>query len=234
MKLLLLGGWHVLLGRCYSFSKEILLHLLDDDFLIFAPRRIQPVLIQQHLAEFCPRVPRLLRDVLVDFLAQLSIKRRLVQSREFLLKFDAENFSFCHDVPRSRCKRKLSHRQRNASRGQNFGPIKVGPELFLTHPALSLWRMSASCRCGVARRSRSIRGNGPRSSRVSRRHGAWRGAARIRCCWRQRAWRRACSRSCARRGAASRRAAWSGFRCGTRRSLRRSLRRSCEIGRAHV
>src|SRR5437870_3619650 len=144
MKLLLLGGWHVLLGGRYSFSKEILLHLLDDDFLIFAPRRIQPVLIQQHLAEFCPRVPRLLRDVLVDFLAQLSIKRRLVQSREFLLKFDAENFSFCHDIPRSRCERKLSHRQRNASRGQNFGPIKVGPELFLTHPALSAWQYPAS------------------------------------------------------------------------------------------
>src|SRR5205809_8043205 len=210
MKLLLLGGWHVLLGRRNSFSKEILVHLFNDYFLILAPRRIQPVLIQQHLAEFCPRVPRLLRDVLVDFLAQLSIKRRLVQSREFLLKFDAENFSFCHDVPRSRCERKLSHRQRNASRGQNFGPIKVGPELFLTHPALSLWRRSASCRCGIARRSRSIRG--PRSCRISRRHRPWR---------RRRSW------SCARRGAASRRAAWSGFRCRTRRSLRRSLRRSC-------
>src|SRR6266705_773540 len=213
MKLLLLGGWHVLLGRCYSFSKEILLHLLDDDFLIFAPRRIQPILIQQHLAEFCPRVPRLQRDVLVDFLAQLGIKRRLVQAGEIFLEFDAENFSFCHEVPRSRCERKLSHRQRNASRGQNFGPIKVGPELFLTHPALSLWRRSASCRCGIARRSRSIRGNGPRSCRISRGHRPWR---------RRRSW------SCALRGAASRRAAWSGFRCRTRRSLRRgSARRRC-------
>src|SRR5437879_7756332 len=206
MKLLLLGGWHVLLGRRNSFSKEILVHLFNDYFLILAPRRIQPVLIQQHLAEFCPRVPRLLRDVLVDFLAQLSIKRRLVQSREFLLKFDAENFSFCHDVPRSRCERKLSHRQRNASRGQNFGPIKVGPELFLTHPALSLWRRSASCRCGVAWRSRSIRGNGPRSSRVSRRHGAWRCSPSIRRC----RWQRAGSRGSFRSGGGVGGACWGG------------------------
>src|SRR2546427_4435950 len=176
MKLLLLGGWHVLLGRCYSFPKEILLHLVNDHFLVFAPRRIQPILIQQHLAEFCPRVPRLLRDVLVDFLAQLSIKRRLVQSREFLLKFDAENFSFCHDVPRSRCERKLSHRQRNASRGQNLGPTEVGPELFLTHPALSLWRRNAQFTCGVFWLRNYITGDGSPSSPVSPRHGARRGA----------------------------------------------------------
>src|SRR2546425_10204465 len=225
MKLLLLRGWHVLLGRRYSFSKEILVHLFNDYFLILAPRGIQPVLVQQHLAEFGPRAPRLLRDVLVDFFAQLRIKRRLVQSRKVFLEFYAENSSFCHDVPRSRCERKLSHRQRNASRGQNFGPTEVGPELFLTHPALSLWRRSASCRCGVARRSRSIRGNGPRSSRVSRRHGAWRCSPRIRPCRWQRAGSRGRSRGCGGRGAASRRAAWSGFRWGTRRSLRLSCAR---------
>src|SRR5207253_10031090 len=141
--------------------------------LVIEPRRIQPILTQQHLADSCPTVPRQQRDVIVGFPAQLGIKTRNVQAGDISPDFHAENFSFSHEVPRSRCERKLSHRQRNASRGQNLGPTEGGPELFLTHPALSLWRRSTSWRCGVAWRSRCIRGKGPRGSRASRRRGAW-------------------------------------------------------------
>src|ERR1700757_1708447 len=49
-----------------AFAKKILLHLLPNDFLVSAPGRIEPVCVQQHLAELHPRVPCLLRDVLVN------------------------------------------------------------------------------------------------------------------------------------------------------------------------
>src|SRR5690348_8119171 len=48
-------GW-----RRGAFAKEILLHLTDDDFLIFSSCGVQAIFIQQHLAKFRPLVPGLL------------------------------------------------------------------------------------------------------------------------------------------------------------------------------
>ena len=57
-----------------AFPEEELFHLADNDFLILLPCRVQAVLVQQHLAEFHPLIPSLLRDVLVDPFTEFAIK----------------------------------------------------------------------------------------------------------------------------------------------------------------
>src|SRR6266404_3457470 len=97
--LLLLFRRYVVWRRSCTFSEEILLHLLHDHFLIFSPSGVQPVFIEQHLAEFGPLLPRFLRNILIDLHAKRRIKRRLVQSWKFLTQLDAEYVVLCHDSP---------------------------------------------------------------------------------------------------------------------------------------
>src|SRR6202171_6371442 len=74
-----------------SLTKEKLLHLLHDDFLILLARRVQAIFVQQHLAVFHPLAPGLLRDLLVDLFPQVAIERRLGEPRQFLFQFCAED-----------------------------------------------------------------------------------------------------------------------------------------------
>ena len=70
--------------RGRALAEEELLHLLHDDFLVLLTRGVQTVFVEQHLAEFHPLVPRLLRDVFVDSLAKFAIKRGLRKPRKLL------------------------------------------------------------------------------------------------------------------------------------------------------
>src|SRR5258708_7695894 len=86
----------VLFGQSRSGAEKILLHLLHNHFLIFAASGIQAIFIQQHFAKLRPTVPSLLRDVVVDFFAQLGIERRLIESWSMLLQLDTKYGVFCH------------------------------------------------------------------------------------------------------------------------------------------
>src|SRR5579864_4852830 len=88
----------VIRRRRGAFSEEILLHLADDDFLIFAARGVHAVFVEQHLAEFSPLVPGLLRDVVINLVAEVGVKRGLVQAGKFLMEFDAINETLCHKL----------------------------------------------------------------------------------------------------------------------------------------
>src|SRR5271156_2557869 len=73
----------VFLGHRRTFSEEELVQLFDDDFLIFAAGRVQAVFVEQHLAVFGPQAPRFLGYVVVDFAAEVVVKGRLVEPRQF-------------------------------------------------------------------------------------------------------------------------------------------------------
>src|SRR5579863_1920464 len=89
---------HVLFRQNRSLPKEELLQLLDDHFLILAPRRIQAVFVHQHLAMVCPHLPGLLRNIVVNLAPQVVIERRLIQPGQFLLQLHAKN-SVRHNLP---------------------------------------------------------------------------------------------------------------------------------------
>src|SRR5215470_9580755 len=93
---LFLGRRNVLGRRRRSFTKEVLLHLLHDNFLIFPACRIQAIFIEQHLAELDPRVPRLLGNAVINFLTQIVVERRLFESGKILLELYAKNLVLCH------------------------------------------------------------------------------------------------------------------------------------------
>src|ERR1700681_3712551 len=88
----LVRGRDVFSGAGRAFSEEKLLHLLHDDLLILLARRIQAILIQQHLAMLHPLAPSLLRDVFVNLLAQFAVEWRFRKPRQFTFQFCAENF----------------------------------------------------------------------------------------------------------------------------------------------
>ena len=87
---------HIFLRRRGAFPKEELLHLMNDHFLILLARRIQPVFVEQHLAVLCPLGPGLLRYVLIDFLSEFAVERRLGKPRQLLFQFRAEDSMFSH------------------------------------------------------------------------------------------------------------------------------------------
>src|SRR5580692_3751666 len=93
---LFLYGRHVLLGRSGAFAEEILLHLFDDGLLVFPAGRIQAVLVEQHLAEFRPALPCLLRDIFVDLLTKFRVKGWLIQPWKFLVQLDTEYRALSH------------------------------------------------------------------------------------------------------------------------------------------
>ncbi len=95
-------------GRAAAFAKEILLHLLHDYFLIFAAGWIQAVFVQKHFAELGPAGPGFAGDLIVDFIAEFRIERRLVQSRKFFVKLGAKYLVLGHDRPLFDCKKIIS------------------------------------------------------------------------------------------------------------------------------
>src|ERR1700685_1834655 len=58
--LLFLARRHVFFRSGGAFAKKELIQLLYDHFLIFPPRRVQAVFVEQHLAVLGPHVPRVL------------------------------------------------------------------------------------------------------------------------------------------------------------------------------
>src|SRR6059036_2855154 len=69
-------GWrHVLRRGRGALAEEELFHLFHDHFLILLARRIQAIFVQKHLAVLRPLAPGLLRNLIVDFLAELRIER---------------------------------------------------------------------------------------------------------------------------------------------------------------
>jgi len=94
-------GWlvcrgNILGGRRRTLAEEELLHLPHDYLLILFARRVETVLIEQHLAELRPLIPGFLGDVLVDLLAQVSIEGWLGQSGQLFLQFCAKDFVVRH------------------------------------------------------------------------------------------------------------------------------------------
>jgi len=68
---LVLRPWrHELRGECRAIAEEVLLHLLEEEFLRFRVAEVQPVLVHEHLHVLEPQLPRLFRDVLVDALSE--------------------------------------------------------------------------------------------------------------------------------------------------------------------
>src|SRR6266550_7202873 len=88
----LLRRWDVFLGRDRSVAEEELLHVADNDFLVFAAGRVEAVLVKYHLAEFRPLVPGFLRHAVIDLLAEFGVKGRLVEAGQLLFQLYAKNF----------------------------------------------------------------------------------------------------------------------------------------------
>src|SRR5580704_6324368 len=124
-----LYGWHVLLGWGSAFAEEILIHLFNDGFLVFPAGRIQAVLVEQHLAEFCPTLPCLLRDVFVYLLSKFRVKGWLIQPWKFFVQLDTEYRALSHISPQG-LSEKLSHtggKQRAQVAGSAFLIIELKP-----------------------------------------------------------------------------------------------------------
>lgn len=98
-KILFLCGRNILSGQSCAFAKKILFHLFYDHFLIFAAGGIQAVFIQKHLAELGPARPRLAGNLIINFVPQVCVERRLVQSGKFFVKLGAENLVLGHNSP---------------------------------------------------------------------------------------------------------------------------------------
>src|SRR6478672_3080611 len=67
--------------------------MLGHEILGFLLPWHQAVLVENHLHAFFPQLPRIRRHVLVDALPQLTGPRRVVETRQVFLEFDAEDFS---------------------------------------------------------------------------------------------------------------------------------------------
>src|SRR5690348_4523616 len=91
--------WHLRL-----VLEEELLHLLAQQLARIRIGQIQPVVIDDQARLFLPHLPGLLRDMVVDALAQLTGERRLLQPRQPALELGA------HHCSRDLTSRRLSHR----------------------------------------------------------------------------------------------------------------------------
>src|SRR5690348_3334244 len=81
----LFAGGNVFLRQHHAVSKKEPLHLLGQKLLRLRSPRLQSILVQQHLLVLGPVVPRLLGHVVVDLPAKIVVKRRLIQTLQFLL-----------------------------------------------------------------------------------------------------------------------------------------------------
>src|SRR5690606_8773345 len=84
-------------GRFGAFAEEEFLHLALEELARFRLDRREAVLVDQHRLMHQPALPRELRDVLVDSLAELAGIRRLVEAFGFGPEHYAMDGS-CHAV----------------------------------------------------------------------------------------------------------------------------------------
>src|SRR6185436_243358 len=76
-------------GPLRTPAEEMLLHLLREILAGLLVRKVQPVLVDQHLLVLEPLLPRLFRDLLVDALAELPRIRRKIEALRLALQLDA-------------------------------------------------------------------------------------------------------------------------------------------------
>src|SRR6185312_2398559 len=92
----LLGFGRDVVGReRRPLAEEVLLDLLAQDLLRLGRHEVEPVLVDQHLRVLEPHQPRLLRDVVVDALAELVLERLPPHAGELLAQLHALDHS-CH------------------------------------------------------------------------------------------------------------------------------------------
>src|SRR5579859_4745322 len=72
-------GRHILLRQLRTLAEEISLQLLNKKILSFFFPRLKTILVHEHLLVLAPIAPSLLGDIVVNLLAKLAIKGRLVQ-----------------------------------------------------------------------------------------------------------------------------------------------------------
>src|SRR5258708_2411277 len=85
---------HKIGGQRRAFPEEILVHLLDEEFLRLRRAQVEPVLIHEHLHVLHPEFPGFLRDVVVYFLPQrMAFERDFVQPFHLFLELHAEHFA---------------------------------------------------------------------------------------------------------------------------------------------
>src|ERR1700740_1483930 len=80
-----MGGGDIFFGQSRSFPKEVLLHLLHQELLRFSRPGLQTILVEQHFLPLYPLRPSLLGDMIVNFLAKITVEWRLVEAFHFLL-----------------------------------------------------------------------------------------------------------------------------------------------------
>src|SRR5215510_10418948 len=73
---------NVFLGERCTLAEQEILHVLHDDFLRFSVRRIEAVLVENHLAVLAPLSPRLFGDTLVNTLTQRAIEGWFIEPRQ--------------------------------------------------------------------------------------------------------------------------------------------------------
>src|SRR5258708_22271006 len=74
-----------------AVAEEEVLHVLGDEVLRFLLPRHQAVLVEDHLHALFPELPRVLRDVVVDALAEIAWPGNRVEPRQLLLELDAHD-----------------------------------------------------------------------------------------------------------------------------------------------
>src|ERR1700757_2709465 len=72
-------GRHILLGQRRSLTEKVLVHLLHQKLLRLGRPRLQAILIEQHLLVLQPLHPGLLRDVVIDLVAEIAVEGRLLE-----------------------------------------------------------------------------------------------------------------------------------------------------------
>src|SRR5262249_41692482 len=78
------GGRLVVGGELRAFAEEELLCLVEQDLVGLLRAARQPVLVHDHLEVLQPHLPRILRNALVDALAELVVPGLELQARKFL------------------------------------------------------------------------------------------------------------------------------------------------------
>src|SRR3954471_21289209 len=78
------GGRLVVRRQLRPFAKEELLGLIEEHLVRLLRAAREPVLVHDHLEVLEPELPRVLRDVLVDALAQVVVPRLELEARQVL------------------------------------------------------------------------------------------------------------------------------------------------------
>src|ERR1035441_251302 len=77
-----------------ALAEEVLVHLLEKEFLRLGCAEVEPVLIYDHLHVLDPHLPRFLGDVVEDFLRhRMALERDFVHALHFFLELHAEDLA---------------------------------------------------------------------------------------------------------------------------------------------